>query len=255
MNSPVIAKQARNRRDLAKRLADRVLDLIFPRDCIHCHTTADDDAYRFLCSRCAALLIRTVDPRCPTCGYPYWGKVEGLRICHHCDHLNPVFQQGRTLWIHRGVSRTVMHHWKYRLGRFLDADIMTALREDQTLAGYLQNKIIVPVPLHRKRERHRGFNQAKRLAGLLIQIEPTLRQENILERVRDTPTQTRLDRTHRLKNVRNAFTIKAGRTVDPAACYLLVDDVFTTGATLNECAKVLREAGANRIDVFTLAHG
>lgn len=243
------------RRDLARRLAQRALDLVFPRDCIHCHAPADDQDYRFLCGRCAALLIRTVDPRCPTCGYPYWGKVEGPRTCHHCDHLNPVFQQGRTLWIHRGVSRTVMHHWKYRMGRYLDADILTALREDETLAGYLRNKVMVPVPLHRKRERNRGFNQSNRLAVLLRRVEPTLRQENLLERVRDTPTQTRLDRTQRLKNVRKAFAIKAGHTVDAKISYLLVDDVFTTGATLNECATVLREYGATRIDVFTLAHG
>ena len=107
---------------------------------------------------------------------------------------------------------------------------------------------LVPVPLHPKRLRRRGFNQAR----LLLRVWPQTPTDGLLVRVRHTQTQTGLNRRQRRRNIRGAFEVTDGDVV-AGGRVLLVDDVFTTGATVNECARILRTAGACRVDVLTLA--
>ena len=121
---------------------------------------------------------------------------------------------------------------------------------------YLEGKVLVPVPLHRSRLRSRGFNQSEWIAKAFRKaIDPNIQVINALKRTKNTPTQTELDRTQRKENMKNAFALKRKNHLKQEDEIMLIDDVFTTGATLNACTEVLREGGFNRISIATLGHG
>lgn len=116
--------------------------------------------------------------------------------------------------------------------------------------------MLVPVPLHPRKERDRGYNQSRLLASCLAAAAGGgTRVEALLRRAVDTPSQTGFDRKTRRDNLKNAFALASGAAITPGQHYLLVDDVFTTGSTLNSCAQVLRHAGCLNLDVITLGHG
>jgi ComF family protein len=122
--------------------------------------------------------------------------------------------------------------------------------------NYLNNCTLIPVPLHPTKERERGYNQSLHIAKMLAETQnPPIRVENLLIRQIFTQTQTRLNRSQRNQNVKNAFALAPNTVLNPLVHYILVDDVFTTGATLNACARVLIDNGAAHIKVATLGHG
>jgi ComF family protein len=125
----------------------------------------------------------------------------------------------------------------------------------EPLKNFVRGAVLVPVPLHPRRRRWRGFNQARWVAEALVAEGGAAAIEELLARVRDTPTQTRLNREARELNMKNAFALRPNAVVKSAPRYILIDDVFTTGATLNACAKVLRQAGAEHLDAASLGHG
>jgi ComF family protein len=120
---------------------------------------------------------------------------------------------------------------------------------------HVRGAVLVPVPLHPARERWRGFNQSALLAKAFARELSVAGCAGLLERARNTATQTRLTREERLRNMRNAFALKAGAELRADLTYIVVDDVFTTGSTLNECCRVLRRSGAKTLKVLTFAHG
>ena len=127
----------------------------------------------------------------------------------------------------------------------------------KSAAGYLEfinGAILTPVPLAGRKQRERGYNQSMLIANALADATDT-KVENLLLRTIDTPTQTSLKRKERERNVRKAFALAPGISLDPQTRYIIVDDVFTTGATLNACAKTLSKAGAEHVDVVTIGHG
>jgi competence protein ComFC len=119
----------------------------------------------------------------------------------------------------------------------------------------LEEAVLVPVPLHPRKERERGYNQSALIAESIAGRFEGVRLEALLERVIDTRSQTQFNRQERYRNLRNAFSLVKKRAIDPSQRYIIVDDVFTTGSTLNACAATLRKAGAKRVDVLTLGHG
>lgn len=178
-----------------------------------------------------------------------------MRDCPHCRDLEPVFEEGRTCLLYREAAQTLVQELKYRRGTFLLPDFERIIRGIDGLADYIGSAVLVPVPLHPRKERERGFNQSRLIAGVFAGLTPDASVASLLRRVKDTATQTRLDRDARQRNVSRAFAPAVSREALPKRPMILVDDIFTTGATLNACAEVLREAGGQSVRILTLAHG
>jgi ComF family protein len=207
----------------------------------------------YLCDACLAKALRISPPFCERCSEPFAGTMSGPFSCANCSHRRLYFEAAVAVYRSRGVVRQVVHQFKYGQQMHLRHPVgqwLCAALEDARLRGRSFD-LIVPVPLHPAKQRERGFNQAALLAQsvgrrLAVVVNPVLR------RVRYTRTQTAFDRTERMGNLRGAFRLRRNADVR-GLCVLLVDDVLTTGATLSECARVLKKAGARSIFAATAA--
>ncbi|WP_246026444.1 ComF family protein [Oleiharenicola lentus] len=232
------------------------LDVLFPRSCVHCGRAVEAGSFRHLCPFCAPLLHLVRSPHCTTCGHPFFGDMAEDRLCEHCETLHPVFGEGRTAILLQGAGRSLIHALKYHRALHVLEDIVTAMRQAPGYADYARGAVLVPVPLHPRKLRERTYNQALLLAECLAQAtDGEAEVQQLLQRVADTHTQTHFDRETRRENLKNAFALAPGATLNPTYRYLLIDDVFTTGSTLNSCAAVLRRGGALSLDVATFGHG
>jgi ComF family protein len=145
---------------------------------------------------------------------------------------------------------------KYRGGQYVIEDVAAIFRRSAHVTEVARGARLVPVPLHPRKQRERGFNQASLMAATLaLAAGGGAASVSLLERVADTPTQTGFDRRSRQNNLKNAFALAPGAIINPVHHYVLVDDVFTTGSTLNACARVLRRHGCVNLDVIVFAHG
>lgn len=225
--------------------------LFYPPVCTICSASIDSNEY--LCDECHARAPRIPAPFCATCSEPFSGSIDGTFTCANCAHRRLYFQAAVAVYHSRGIVRHVVHEFKYRHQmhlKHLVAQWLCAALDDGRLRGR-QFDAVVPVPLHPARQRERGFNQATLLAALLTrQIPAPVRL--MLKRVRYTKTQTAFDRSERMENLRGAFRLRR-KTDVRGLRVLLVDDVLTTGATLSECARVLKKAGAASIHAATAA--
>ena len=177
-------------------------------------------------------------------------------MCAKCAGLDPVFDEGRTAVLFKGPARSLVIELKYHRGLHVLADIAEIFRRSPHVIERVRGSVLVPVPLHARKARERGYNQALLMARTLAEAAGgDTRVEALLRRAVDTQTQTAFDRRTRMANLKNAFALAPGAALNPALRYILVDDVFTTGSTLNSCAQTLRRAGVLSLDVVTFGHG
>ncbi len=239
-------------------------DVIFPPVCVHCRglVQGGDGApdggqgFRHLCHRCVAQLEFVRPPHCTTCGHPFYGVVDGERRCAKCEGLEPAFREGRTAVLFKGPARALVIELKYHRGLHVLEDMGQIFRRAPHVLESVRGATLVPVPLHPRKARERGYNQAALLAQVLADAAGgSTRVAALLRREVDTMTQTAFDRRKRMANLKNAFALAPGATLTPELHYIIVDDVFTTGSTLNSCARTLRRAGALKLDVITFGHG
>jgi ComF family protein len=236
------------------RLLRRILEYCFPSSCSHCGCPLGDSPLPFFCSSCWSDLSPLAPPVCPRCGRPL-DSPEALsaspeHVCWHCRKDPPDVDQALAAGIFEGPLREAIHVYKYRplmaLGRPLAAWMTDHVRKVERL------DLVMPVPLHVSRLRKRGFNQSLLLArGASMTYEVPLNYDNLV-RVRPTQPQVELSGRERMANVAGAFGLRRKQEAKGKRI-LLVDDVFTTGATMNECSRVLREAGAEAVIALTLA--
>lgn len=232
------------------------LDVFFPRSCVHCGEKVETGTYRHLCPLCAPLLRLASPPHCHICGHPFFGEIEEDPVCEHCETLQPAFREGRTAILLQGAGRSLIHALKYHAALHVLEDVVEVMRRTPGYVEYMRGAVLVPVPLHDRKRRERGYNQSRLLADCAAQAAAgEVEVQELLRRVADTPTQTHFDRASRRDNLKNAFALAQGATLNPARRFLLIDDVFTTGSTLNSCATTLRKAGALTVDVITFGHG
>ncbi len=238
-------------------------DLLFPPVCLNCGGLCEsgsegvgEGALQHICARCAPLVVAVRAPHCETCGHPFFGVVEGERMCPHCEGLRPRFGRAKTVTLFKGPARELVLTLKYRRGTFVLDDLATLIRANREVTAFLAGAVLVPVPLHPRKQRERGYNQSQHLAEVFArEAGRGARVAELLERVEDGESQTTFDRQTRRQRMKNAFAARKCACITPEQRYILVDDVFTTGSTLNACARALRRAGALTIDVVTFAHG
>jgi ComF family protein len=225
--------------------------MLYPASCVHCD--AETEAGVYLCGKCQMLAERIEAPFCAVCSEPFSGEIASSFTCSNCRTQRFHFECAVSPVRARGMARKLILRFKYSGHHYLRrvlTDWLAEALEDERIKRQPADAL-VPVPLHPRRKRERGFNQAQSLCELLsrragLPIWPALR------RVRYTETQTRLTRAERNHNVRGAFQ-HSPRWPLQGARLLLVDDVFTTGSTVDECARVLRHAGAASVRVLTVA--
>ncbi len=249
-----------------RQFAVGLADVVFPPTCVHCRALVEtaaataaaetEERFRHLCTRCVAQIDFVQAPHCTTCGHPFYGVVEGARMCVKCEGLEPAFREGRTAVLFKGPVRSLVIELKYHRGLHVLADMAEVFRRAPHVLESVRGASLVPVPLHPRKARERGYNQAMLLAETLARVAGgATRVAPLLTRAVDTQTQTAFDRRTRMANLKNAFALARGAAIDSAIHYVLVDDVFTTGSTLNSCARTLRRAGALNLDVVTFGHG
>jgi ComF family protein len=230
---------------------DALSSLFYPATCVVC--SGDVERPEYLCESCRSRAPRITSPFCAKCSEPFSGAITQTFSCANCSHRALHFDSAVAAYRSRGLVRKLVHEFKYGHQRHLRHPLAEWLGEtmsDSRLRGR-RFDLIVPVPLHPARERERGFNQATLLAELLARrVAVPLR--GVLERIRYTTTQTAYDRAERMENLHDAFRLRKNMNVRELHV-LLIDDVLTTGSTLSECARVLKEAGAISVHAATAA--
>ena len=234
---------------------DAGLAFFYPETCQICGAGRASPQQGFVCADCWSQVRFIKTPFCERCGLPYEGDLTTPFECVNCREMELHFRSARSAVAARGVVLEAIHRYKYQRALWFEpflADLLLrqALPELQG-AGW---NVIVPVPLHSAKQREREFNQAERLAGCLGAALQIPVNTTLLRRVVPTRTQTLLTRPQRAANVRNAFVMRDGKRLHGQRV-IVVDDVFTTGATTSACARALRRAGAADVCVWTVARG
>ena len=228
-----------------------LVSLFYPPLCTICATSVGSKDY--LCAECHSKVTRIVAPFCATCSEPFSGAITEIFSCANCAHRKLYFESAVAAFRSRGIVRRIVHDFKYGDQfhlRHLVGEWLNAALEDERLRGRSFD-LVVPVPLHPARKRERGFNQAEVLADM-VSRQRHIPMKTVLERTRHTTTQTAFDRAERMENLRNAFRLRKKMDVRQLRV-LLIDDVLTTGATVSECARILKKAGASVVYAATAA--
>ena len=214
----------------------------FPSRCKTCGGLLEGTGERILCRACLGEIVASRLPECPRCGRFFEGA-GGPHVCGECVKNPPAFLVHRSCGAYRGRLKDAILLFKFRKCRPLGGALARFIHETKTKEEALWNgaDLIMPVPLHRRRERERGFNQSAVLAREIGRLRGIPVEARVLRKVRNAPPQTSLERAGRLTNVREAYRVVRPERVRQRTV-LLVDDVYTTGATIRECAAVLVEA-------------
>ena len=236
------------------RILQRVLDFILPTSCSFCNSSVGGSHIPYFCSSCWSDFSSIDGPACPVCGRPFESP-EALsqspsHLCLSCRQKPPTFDQALSVGYFEGPLREAIHQFKYRPCRALGRPLALWMTKNICPVDGIDR--IIPVPLHTSRLRQRGFNQALILAHVLSKTFTLPLSYDNLKRVRFTRPQVELSGDERIKNVAGAFALRSPDELKDLDV-LLIDDVFTTGATMNECARVLKDAGASRVTALTIA--
>jgi ComF family protein len=239
--------------------AESILTTLFPADCRLCGTPLVSVSRLPVCQDCLGQIKPFSISRCNICGetLPLRGPhllSSPPALCTACDKDRPIFVAAFAFGPYDGIWRDIIHLLKYERIRSAADTIARRLAPQIPPELLAARPLLVPVPLHKSKFRLRGFNQAEEIARTLCRLCPMEMNSHLLVRTRPTTSQTGMTPLQRRENVRGAFQVRsryrrglAGRTI------ILIDDVFTTGATASECARVLRRAGAAQVFVITAA--
>lgn len=236
-------------------LKESVLDFVFPSHCLLCNSSISSDEIQdntyprnLVCRTCWDSLNILPHPFCPICRS---FLDQEMRRCPKCPQSSSL-SLNRSLGVFDPYYQTLIHHFKYNrkfsIGKNLGWRLGEILKKEEFTKGF---DYIIPVPLHLSRKRERGYNQSKILAEEISRAVSVPVTKKVLIRKKKTKDQTHLSPEERERNVRGAFVVRANSVLQGKKV-ILVDDVMTTGATLKECARVIKEAGAREVVGVTL---
>ena len=227
-------------------LFDNFIDLIFPPRCVICKSKSR----KIICEDCLGKIVYLKPPICGVCGKP-WDKYFEGSLCEDCAKGGAPFSLARSVALYDGMLKEAIHKFKF------DGKRKIAPYLSKLLVAYLQYgdipikdiNVVIPIPLSKKREKQRGYNQSKLLTEGIARHYSIPLDDASLKKIRDVTPQFELSRKERLQNIRGAFRSSqlAGKKI------LLIDDIYTTGATAREAASALKTAGAKNVYVLTLA--
>lgn len=231
-----------------------IINLLYPALCRACSKKINEFD-RNICADCAKKIKERLPPFCLRCGRQFKGGSGLKAICADCKDEMPYFDRAWSVCHYEGALKGLIHDFKYKK--------ITALSKD--FAGLIINfmkkydigkdsQIILSVPMHPNRLFKREVNHADILARAIGRGMGISYSGNALKKIKNTPLQSKLKREARIKNLCSSFSLKNSRLFS-GKNILLVDDLFTTGSTVNECSRLLKDSGAGRIDVITLARG
>lgn len=229
-------------------MIEAILEILYPSTCIFCGRICKEG----ICERCRAENPYIREPRCKRCGKPISSEEE--EFCHDCIKQKFCYEQGRSLWLHKNSVKQSVYAFKYKnhriYGRVYAREMAIEFGELIRLWGI---DIIVPVPLHKKKVRKRGFNQAEIIArelgkriGIPVETSAVIREKY-------TSPQKELGQSGRRRNLRGAFRAR-GRSVK-GKNILIIDDIYTTGSTINCISEELRRNGCEKTYFLTISIG
>ena len=230
-----------------------LFQFFLPPQCPCCEKCLEENQQGF-CSNCLSEIHWIEPPFCSICGIPYISKETESHPCGACVTHRKYFTIARALGAYEATLQKAIHHWKYEGKTNLTPFFAEWMAEGLTRYWKTDSfDFLIPVPLHTQRLRERGFNQALLLVKELSRRSGIPYRKTILQKKKPTVPQVNLSGAERERGLRGAFHVVGMEELE-GKWVLLVDDVYTTGATVNECSKVLLRGGAKRVDVLTLAH-
>ena len=237
-----------------------LITFIYPAKCRRCEEPMRVSRLHYVCDDCWEQIEYLTPPWCQICGMPHQcqddatASVGNTLVCPDCDARPPLYDRLRAIAFYEPTLREVIHLFKYgkklvfakHFNQLIEAHFPTDLSAETY-------DFLLPVPLHSDRLRGRGFNQSEQIAKGIEKFCNVPVRTDILRRIKDTERQSRLTSAReRVDNIRDAFDVRVPEVIRDCSL-LLVDDIFTTGTTVNEILKVLKIAGATRVDVLVLA--
>ncbi len=233
------------------------LEFLFPAKCVICRKPLGWSNPEPVCSSCSMKIRSIEEPICFTCGYPILAEIGNVPkekiTCTSCKKNVPKFTQTRSVFYYEGTLRQLVHSFKYQ-GKITIGKMLAQSMGDYCRDGsyFPTAECIVPVPLGIKKLRHREFNQSLILAKVVGKYLKVPVYPFALKKVKEPAPQMQLSRQARMRNVRGAFMVRNKKQINQKEV-LLVDDVFTTGATIRECSRVLLQHGVKKVWALTLA--
>ncbi|MEA3545544.1 MAG: ComF family protein [Thermodesulfobacteriota bacterium] len=232
---------------IVRQLLWQLFKLFFPPACPLCSRTLPNDSPKIFCADCWSGFRPLSDAHCPLCALPFTGISNSSHLCGRCIKQLPTYEKVYAVGLYETSLRRAIHQFKFNHKVSLDRSLGKLL--EQAVDSNLHIDLVVPVPLHRKRLQQRNYNQALLLAREFARIRKVPVANDLLLKVNETNSQQGLSAKERVKNLQGAFTLQGaitGKTI------LLVDDVMTTGATVETCSQVLIAGGAVKIYVAVI---
>jgi len=231
----------------------RILDLLYPRTCPVCSSILGHGEQK-ICRECIGKLVYVTQPSCMKCGKPL--EKEEKEYCCDCKKKEYHYERGYALWVYNQYARKSMVAFKYKHQKeYADFYVEEFLNQYEQQIQRWKADAMIPVPIHISKLRERGYNQAEVLAAKLgIQLGIPV-QCNLLRRVKKTMPQKELDDRQRLRNLLEAFSVDIKYQNALPETVILVDDIYTTGSTIEACSLVLKQAGVKKIYFISICIG
>lgn len=224
------------------------LGILYPQTCCFCGKVSRES----ICHACKKQVEYISEPRCKKCGKPI--QQEAKEFCCDCEGKDTYYDQGRNLWLHKGMVKKSIYEFKYKNRRIYGigyAEEMYRLYKEKIRDWNVT--CIIPIPLHRNRKRQRGYNQAEIIAKHLGKLMGIKVDTKAVERIQNTKPQKELGPKERRRSLQQAFRIKKGWKCERSV--LLIDDIYTTGSTIDCVAKVLKGYGVSKVWFLTISIG